>query len=94
MSDFKHFHSVKNTFSLSQTEYIQYLSIIKYNELSSLQQTSENYHVTEKFAQPIEVEDKNFFWATRVKTMDFQMCKIKALEPRMINGSKTWGTLS
>ena len=61
MSDFKDFHSVKNTFSLSQTEYMPYLSIIRYNGLSSLYQAFENCHVTEKLAQPIEVGDKNFF---------------------------------
>lgn len=61
MSDFKHFHSVKNTFSLSQAEHMPYPSVMKYNGPSSLSQAFETCHDTEKLAQSVEVEDKNFF---------------------------------
>lgn len=61
MSDFKHFHSVKNTLYFSQTEYERYLCITEHNGLSSPQQGFENCPVTEKLAQATEVGDKNFF---------------------------------
>lgn len=65
MPDFKHFHSVKNTFSLTQSENLPNLSIIKYNGLSSLERSHLRTITLPKLAQPIEAGDKNFFWASQ-----------------------------